>query len=145
MYVIHLIILLNILGIMIDNKRFVSCILFIPNVEAYLFHIILSNYQVTILFSGHPGISVNKLSPLSLRRWNIRHFTFDVHRLKMTDSLLLEEVTSPRKREYLYNTGIFIPLPVLWTILVFQYCGRQSQLIFLFTHFIISNFHLSMK
>jgi len=49
MYVIHLIILLNILGVMIDNKRFVFCILFIPNVEAYLFHIILSNYQVTIL------------------------------------------------------------------------------------------------
>ena len=46
-----------------------------------------------ILFSGHPGISVNELSPLSLRRWNIRHFKFDFHRLKMADSLLLEEVT----------------------------------------------------
>jgi hypothetical protein len=52
-----------------------------------------------ILFSGHPGISVNELSPLSLRRWNIRHFKFDFHCLKMADSLLLEEVTSPRKRE----------------------------------------------
>jgi hypothetical protein len=52
-----------------------------------------------ILFSGHPGISVNELSPLSLRRWNICHFEFDFHRLKMANSLLLEEVTSPRKRE----------------------------------------------
>ena len=52
-----------------------------------------------ILFSGHPGISVNELSPLSLRRWNIRHFKFDFHHLKMADSLLLEEVTLPRKRE----------------------------------------------
>ena len=51
------------------------------------------------IFSGHPGISVNELSPLSLRRWNIRHFTFDFHPLKMADSLLLEEVTSPRKRD----------------------------------------------
>jgi hypothetical protein len=33
-----------------------------------------------ILFSGHPGISVNELSPLSLRRWNIRHFKFDLGR-----------------------------------------------------------------
>jgi hypothetical protein len=57
------------------------------------------HYNV-ILFSGHPGISVNQLSPLSLRRWNIRHFTFDFHRLKMDDSLFLEEVTSPRKREF---------------------------------------------
>jgi hypothetical protein len=55
-----------------------------------------------ILFSGHPGISVNKLYPLSLRRWNIRHFTFDFHRLKMADSWFLEEVTSPRKRELLH-------------------------------------------
>jgi hypothetical protein len=47
-----------------------------------------------ILFSGHPGISVNELSPLSLRRWNIRHFKFDFHRLKMADSLLLEEVNT---------------------------------------------------
>ena len=54
---------------------------------------------IIILFSGHPGISVNELSPLSLRRWNIRHFKFDFYRLKMADSLLLEEVTSPRKRE----------------------------------------------
>jgi hypothetical protein len=52
-----------------------------------------------ILFSGHPVISVNELSPLSLRRWNIRHFKFDFHHLKMADSLLLEEVTLPRKRE----------------------------------------------
>jgi hypothetical protein len=58
------------------------------------------NYNI-ILFSGHPGISVNELSPLSLRRWNIRHFTFDFHCLKMADSLLLEEVTSSRKREYI--------------------------------------------
>ena len=57
-----------------------------------------------ILFSGHPGISVNKLSPLSLRRWNIRHFTFDFHRLKMADSWFLEEVTSPRKRELIKYT-----------------------------------------
>jgi hypothetical protein len=56
--------------------------------------------SLSILFSGHPGISVNELSPLSLRRWNIRHFKFDFHRLKMADSLLLEEVTSSRKREY---------------------------------------------
>ena len=59
-----------------------------------------------LLFSGHPGISVNKLSPLSLRRWNIHHFKFDFHRLKMADSLLLEEVTSPRKRE-LYNYSFY--------------------------------------
>ena len=52
---------------------------------------------------SYPGISVNELSPLSLRRWNIRHFKFDFHRLKMADSLLLEEVTSPRKRE-LFST-----------------------------------------
>jgi hypothetical protein len=55
--------------------------------------------ETGILFSEHPGISVNELSPLSLRRWNIRHFTFDFRRLKMADSWFLEEVTSPRKRE----------------------------------------------
>jgi hypothetical protein len=53
-------------------------------------------YKNTILFSGHPGISVNESSPLWLRWWNICHFTFDFHRLKMADSLLLEEVTSPQ-------------------------------------------------
>ena len=63
--------------------------------------------ETPILFSGHPGISVNELSPLSLRRWNIRHFKFDFHRLKMADSLLLEEVTSPRKREYV-NVNILL-------------------------------------
>ena len=62
-----------------------------------------------ILFSGHPGISVNELSPLSLRRCNIRHFKFDFHRLKMADSLLLEEVTSPRKRE-LCNVKFYLPI-----------------------------------
>ena len=59
------------------------------------------NGQYMYLFTeqfSFPGISVNELSPLLLRRWNIRHFTFDFHRLKMADSLL-EEVTSPRKRE----------------------------------------------
>ena len=63
------------------------------------------DFPVFILFSGHPGISVNELSPLSLRRWNIRHFKFDFHRLKMADSLLLEEVTSPRKREFVPQSG----------------------------------------
>jgi hypothetical protein len=29
------------------------------------------------------------------------HFKFDFHRLRMADSLLIEEVTSPRKREVL--------------------------------------------
>ena len=47
-----------------------------------------------ILFSGHPGISVNELSPLSLRGE-----TFAILNL-IADSLLLDEVTSPRKREY---------------------------------------------
>ena len=69
---------------------------------------IIASSHNRILFSGHPGISVNELSPLSLRRWNIRHFTFDFHRLKMTDSLL-EEVTSPRKREFDANIKLAYP------------------------------------
>ena len=67
--------------------------------KKFLQSIIKLKKKSTILFSGHPGISVNELSPLSLRRSNIRHFEFDFHRLKMADSLLLEEETSPRKRE----------------------------------------------
>ena len=63
------------------------------------------DFPVFILFSGHPGISVNELSPLSLKRWNIRHIKFDFHRLKITDSLL-EEVTSPRKREFVHQCSL---------------------------------------
>jgi hypothetical protein len=77
------------------------------------FTYIKSRQMHLILFSGHPGISVNELSPLSLRRWNICHFTFDFHCLKMAYSLLLEEVTSPRKREYyifLFISCVYDPL-----------------------------------
>jgi hypothetical protein len=49
--------------------------------------------------SGYFG---QQIISLVIEAVNIRHFKFDFHRLKMADSLLLEEVTSPRKRESLW-------------------------------------------
>ena len=79
-----------------------------------------SNFIILFFFSGYPGISVKRIISLVIEA--VKPFAilkFDFHRLKMADSLLLEDVTSPRKREYstmiisLYSNSLKAFSPIL--------------------------------